>query len=993
MRPGVPWNVKGIEAEAREMAQLAARRNGVSLGDYLTQLIMTEGRPNGAMGHGYPQQQFVPGDGTYGPQPQPQFQPPPPSLRYPQVFPQGNPQGYAQAQPQPYEPLNPHAPFPHQAQPQRQPQPSYDSQIRGSEFQIVAHGLRDLADRLETSERRAQTAIATVNQSVAAMQDRIDSAERVKQLADVAFTSAADALAQSARDQSSAFESLETTVRSVQKRLIDIESGRAEWPGKESVSRLETALTQLQKRLVEMEAANKPDSAQKDQFARLEITLNHLQKRLAEMETSRGDFPHKDALARLEASIAEVRHGVVDNEKRSRDDLTQLARFMRELGNRVDATERSMANGGGNGVAARLDSLEARSASMFDEMRGQLSSMDARIAQTVQKASAPPEAFMALKRSVDTLHERMDQVGDPSSHVAGPINAIESTLETLTTKIEHSERRAAESVSTVSNALKSISARLDESDAKHTQAMATLNRRFDDTDRRTNETSSLVEETMRSLTQRLEASDKKHKEAIGGLRLTVDGLVAKAAAESVPDPRQRLSTMATPLSSQYAPPPPPPMDEPYSTSAAEMLSNLSPHEPMTLEPKHDGQLSVSALETIMAKTLSPEPASLDHEMDEDQFTPPPMDDDELGPPKKDFLSQARRAAKAAAQAEAERPHGKKQKKASAAPYPKDETQKSRFGRLIVVAVAGLAVVAGIVALLFTLPSGKDDGINRPGAGESIGEILNGPPQPGVAPQPGPSAEFAPPSASDTPAAPGTSLTAEANGLGTPPAGAATSFTSGTSMLPGSEPQDTSVAALEASAVKGDANAQFLLALRYAEGRGVVKDDAKALSLSTKAAQQGLVIAQYRLGAMYERGIGVTKDLPQAKAWYERAAKGGNRKAMHNLAVLFADGVGIGQSFQQAATWFRQGAEYGLPDSQYNLAILLERGMGVEKNTLEAAKWYAIAASQGDTGATEKLDALKKVMSAGDIAMALENARTFQPKPLDKAANELPGFSG
>jgi localization factor PodJL len=153
------------------------------------------------------------------------------------------------------------------------------------------------------------------------------------------------------------------------------------------------------------------------------------------------------------------------------------------------------------------------------------------------------------------------------------------------------------------------------------------------------------------------------------------------------------------------------------------------------------------------------------------------------------------------------------------------------------------------------------------------------------------------------------------------------------------------------------------------------------------------MAQYRLGAMYERGIGVQKDLPQAKGWYERAAKGGNRKAMHNLAVLFADGVGIGQSFQQAAQWFRQGAEHGLSDSQYNLAILLERGMGADKNLSEAAKWYAIAASQGDTGATEKLEALKKVLSASDVAMALEAARQFKPKPLDKTANELPSVQG
>ena len=75
-------------------------------------------------------------------------------------------------------------------------------------------------------------------------------------------------------------------------------------------------------------------------------------------------------------------------------------------------------------------------------------------------------------------------------------------------------------------------------------------------------------------------------------------------------------------------------------------------------------------------------------------------------------------------------------------------------------------------------------------------------------------------------------------------------------------------------MRGDATSQLLLALRYSEGRGVEKDDAKALSLVTKAAQQGLVMAQYRLGAMYERGIGVQKDLLQAKGWYERAAKGG-----------------------------------------------------------------------------------------------------------------------
>jgi localization factor PodJL len=111
--------------------------------------------------------------------------------------------------------------------------------------------------------------------------------------------------------------------------------------------------------------------------------------------------------------------------------------------------------------------------------------------------------------------------------------------------------------------------------------------------------------------------------------------------------------------------------------------------------------------------------------------------------------------------------------------------------------------------------------------------------------------------------------------------------------------------------------------------------------------------------------------------------------MHNLAVLHAEG----QNFPEAARWFRQGAEFGLADSQYNLGILLERGMGVEKNANEAAKWYAIAVAQGDTGAAERLEQLKRTMPGADVAMALEAARKFQPKPMNASANEVPAFTG
>src|SRR6185369_11146489 len=103
MRPGVPWNVKGIEADAREAAQVAARRAGVSLGEYLTQLIMSEGRviplTQPQPHQSYQQNSGMTADGTWGPTTQ--YPPQPTSFRQPTSFQQ--PQQVYQ-QPQQHQP-------------------------------------------------------------------------------------------------------------------------------------------------------------------------------------------------------------------------------------------------------------------------------------------------------------------------------------------------------------------------------------------------------------------------------------------------------------------------------------------------------------------------------------------------------------------------------------------------------------------------------------------------------------------------------------------------------------------------------------------------------------------------------------------------------------------------------------------------------------------------------------------------------------------------
>lgn len=1052
MRPGVPWNVKGIEAEAREVAQLAARRAGVSLGEWLSGLIMTDGR--GGQPGGYPQspqqqfspqqQNFLPGDGTYGPQPMPQLQPQYPQVnqapRYPQAVPQGNPQGYPQqySQPQAFQ-SSPYPPAPGQFGPQSFQAPAqqlmppasqmrdqggvgYDSQQRGLEMSALTGSIRELSERFDQGEKRAQQAIASVNQSVAAMQERIDAAERVKQLADAAFTSAADALAQSAREQSKAFDSLETTVRSVQKRIVDIETGNAEWPGKESITRLEGALGQLQKRLGEFDA-ERADLPTKDTISKLEATLSQLQRRLVDMESAAGNAPGKEALNRLETSITSMRTEVVEADRRTRDDITQMAKFMRDLGSRVEQVERGSSIA--ESVTARFDALEARSSSMFDEIRGQMSAMDGRIAQAASNKNAiPPAAFAALKGSVEGIAARLDGMGEQPNQqpLMNSIGALEAKLGALTTKIEQSDRRTSESVSGVNAALKTLSARIEDSDKRQSQGLNGLSRRLDESDARVEGTVRDLHKSLGDFTDRLEAADKRHKDSISALRLTVDGLVAKGVAEAVPPADTnagRLNSAPSALSSLQSsfartqPATPDPELPPFLTNPGPRgYSNEPPPPPppsfdddLQHQPQGDG-FSLSALQTILSSPLSGNGPHLDDSRFEpDNFEAgldAPLGYNEPNEKPGDFLAQARRAAQAAAEREAERnARGKR------APLPGMEQGGQRnIGRLITIALAGVAVVTGIVAVLFTLPGGSEDGVERPDPSASIGEILNGQTEPAVPPaeqggrvsNAAPGAEFAPlPPSSETAVANGApaAIAAAPNGMGVPTQveNQNAEFTAGTSALPGTSEKEAMIASLESGAVRGDAKAQFLLSLRYSEGRGVVKDDARAASLATKAAEQGLAIAQYRLGALYERGVGFEKSLPQAKVWYEKAAKAGNRKAMHNLAVLLADTTAGQPNYKEAARWFREGASYGLTDSQYNLAVLLEQGMGVEKNLKEAMSWYAIASAQGDTGAAERLDALKKSLPSGDVAIALDTARRFKAKPLNPASNDIPSGPG
>jgi localization factor PodJL len=192
------------------------------------------------------------------------------------------------------------------------------------------------------------------------------------------------------------------------------------------------------------------------------------------------------------------------------------------------------------------------------------------------------------------------------------------------------------------------------------------------------------------------------------------------------------------------------------------------------------------------------------------------------------------------------------------------------------------------------------------------------------------------------------------------------------------PADMGTATLRSAAAGGDAFAQFEIASRFAEGKGVAQDHKQAFAWYERAATRGLAMAQFRLGAYYERGVGTAPDRERARVWYRRAAEQGYARAMHNLAVLSVDGREVQVDYASAAGWFRKAAERGLTDSQFNLGVLCENGRGVPRDLSEAYKWYALAARTGDPVAARRQEQVKGRMDQAGIDAAEQKLAAWQP---------------
>jgi TPR repeat protein len=147
---------------------------------------------------------------------------------------------------------------------------------------------------------------------------------------------------------------------------------------------------------------------------------------------------------------------------------------------------------------------------------------------------------------------------------------------------------------------------------------------------------------------------------------------------------------------------------------------------------------------------------------------------------------------------------------------------------------------------------------------------------------------------------------------------------------------------------GDANVQFNMGLKFANGEGVAQDYAQAAEWYHKAADQSHSLAQFNLGMMYANGQGVIRDDTQSAMWFGKAARQGDAGAQFNL----------GRNCHRASLL------RGVPEDAV-------------ESRIEAYKWFHLAATQGYRGSEAAYGTLTLSMTHQDVATGNQRVAEFE----------------
>ena len=202
---------------------------------------------------------------------------------------------------------------------------------------------------------------------------------------------------------------------------------------------------------------------------------------------------------------------------------------------------------------------------------------------------------------------------------------------------------------------------------------------------------------------------------------------------------------------------------------------------------------------------------------------------------------------------------------------------------------------------------------------------------------------------------------------------------GTATLSADDPAELST--LSTQAAGGDVKAQFDLALRYRDGKGVTKDEAEAMKWAHRAADSGHADAMDFVGSAYLRGSVVQRN-PEIAFGYFKAAAGKSAQAAFNLGQCYFGAQGTEQDIPKALEYWKNAAAKGNGRAASCAAMAYFSGEGIAPDAVQARRLAERAAELNDPSGLVVLGEMQ--FQAGELDAAKSNwtkASKLQPTGL------------
>ena len=987
MEPGIPWSVKGIEPETREAAKDAARRSGMSLGEWLNTKILdsSDGVEQDLAPTAPPFRHRASRDDT--------------SIRLEDIAEQLSRIARGEQSTAPAQSM-------------------YSSESNSED----AEALRNILDRVESSERHNAEIFASIHEQLAALGRQL-----------------AQPLSGPRHEDVSAIRALEAAVRNTVEH-IEI-----------SEARTRDALKSMQERMADMAgramaSANEQVLQSAPAFSQLEQRLNELSDR-TERSQSRADFPLPDAIHGELKELSERIETVRDSAQHlaTRAQASAVENFQEELrefekkilGLINDAQFASMRNTGADAKVEKLhEEIEVLSqlvaGSHFEvASKSEIYALQAAVEQLTTGLAKVPDLppfvemdyrlteIMNLLEESHAAQSSQPQFGELENRMAeldsrlenamrqqgdaGAQQALEQKISEVSERVGRTEHQLS-NLETIERAINQLFESVEQSRNSATEIAEDAANRM--ADRLMNGPNAVaaqpgsspelqaLQDGLNAVREAADGADRRNQETLEAVHETLEQIVTKLAELEI-TAQVHQDELATVNQLRNAAP-----------------AAAPPVKPAAAWPQLSGPVAEAALqnhvfaeapaevfeEAVVAETADPDSAWIENSKLPATGTISSSELKSALAPEDDFIAAARLASQAASQGitsvfspqpgpaarrpeiKAAMPAPSKAPAGNRAPPKIMPDVSGKSGKRRALLLAGIVVLAAVAAftahMMYSKPKAKTTMAPAAASGFVVANTV-------ASPKAMVQHNRVPDGAKDeilTGSLPDHEIPAPAKAI----SAASTSSSSTSEIRDGGAGFETQAIAAKG----GDTSAQFVLATRYLDGDGVTKDASKAAYWYHKAALAGSAPAQYRLATQFERGLGVPKNTATALAWYIHAAELGNVKAMHNAAVISAGSEAGKPNYEIAYKWFHAAAAAGLKDSQFNLAVLYERGLGTKADLNEALFWYIVAASQKDADAQKRVGILLKDRAPASVAAVQARAKSWIPVQAPASANTV-----